>query len=112
MSNFNPTHEFRGLELEKTHLQSLTHTWFKDADGRSYSFPYDVPTKLPEKPKPGEVWQYMPGEAWKYKLRHVGGLELVNSDGNFVDVDGTITQSTKSSHEHFTKVLNADGTPA
>lgn len=105
--SFKPTHEFRGLELEYSHDYSNSTGFYRNSDGEHFHLPKHLVTKIRPRPRPGEVWKYLPGST----VRTVS-LELVNSDGNFVDVDGIVTEPTSRSLQYFTKLLNADGTSA
>lgn len=105
---FKPTHEFRGLELEGhgVSYESGIDTWI-DADNHWYHIPIEQVTKIVPKPQPGEVWKYVgPGSG------SVGDLELVSNDGEyFIDGDGDRSLITDFNSD-YTKILNADGSPA
>lgn len=107
MSNFNPTHEFRGLELE--HHQPAGYVYglghFHDESGKLYLLDPDAVTKLVPRPKPGEVWKYLG------TLPHEYRLEVVTRSGDFRDLDGKLTHY-EGNERFYKKVLNADGTQA
>jgi hypothetical protein len=111
---FKATHEFRGLELEHHSVDDYIDGLgsYYDASGTQYRLSSDVVTKLPEKPKPGEVW--------KYDGNHNGDRHLtrgVDAMGRLLTVTdhGIVWDPEEDSVENlvlYKKVLNADGTPA
>lgn len=104
--SFNPTHEFRGLELEFLDKRGTPQLRFRDADARIYHLPSDVVTKIQPKPKPGEVWKYV-GEDQRSHLVLItedAKAAFVTGKGKRVTLD--VDDLTKP---NFVKVLNADG---
>lgn len=107
-SEFEPTHEFRGLELKLLDRRapgSLSR--YQDEEGLLYHLEEGVAvTPLRPKPKPGEVWAYLrDGEEV---------LRIVDGEGNFRNREGGLTahKSTLLSPWHlkkYRKILNADG---
>lgn len=110
--SFNPTHEFRGLELEFQDDDPCVYglTPFRDEDDNYYYIPDDVVTKIQPKPQPGEVWKYI-GDDDPDPYRMV--LITTDSPPSFVNEEGdTLTFNGPEHLSEFVKVLNADGTPA
>lgn len=110
MSDFNPTHEFRGLELKLTTRNLLVGS-FDDEEGFAYKIPMSRVNELQELPKYGEVWQLKsPDDNYGSVHRLVNDSgQLVNPLGRVVwrpDVEGL------NGLRNYVKVLNADGSPA
>lgn len=104
---FNPTHEFRGLELERDEKvdESLgineEYLGFRDENYRTFMIPADYVSKI--RPKPGEVW----------KFSIDGGLRVVTRDLRLLDTDGDeVGDASDFDSDYYTKILNADGSPA
>jgi len=104
---FKPTHEFRGLELERDEKVDKSlgineeYLGFRDENYRTFMIPADYVTTL--RPKPGEIWRFT----------LYGGLRIVTSDLTFIDTDGDeVGDAVDFAEGQYEKVLNADGTPA
>ena len=110
--NFNPTHMFRGLELQFQGNDPFVYGLapFRDADGAPYYLSLDVVTKIPPKPQPGEVWKYVnPDDPDPFRLV----LVTLDFPPSFVNEEGDTVPFAGNDHlMNFVKVLNADGTPA
>lgn len=110
MNGFNPTHTFRGLELEFQADEECVYGLapFRDYGGLGYFLPVSKVTKIQPKPKPGEVWRYDDPD------EEVGSfLVVIASDGEGFRTEEDPYETMYSGDlEHMTKVLNADGTPA
>lgn len=101
---FNPTHEFRGSPLQfETSNHYRNNSAYRDSEGYRYILPDDKVTKI--LPKPGEVW--------KFPMDPFHPLRFVNDKGHLVDHHNKVQWiSGEYLDNSYSKVLNADGSPA
>lgn len=106
---FEATHEFRGLPL-KLMGGAASGMRFVDALDRMYTFPNGVVQELGIEPRPGEVWMCIHTERHNSRFP----LYVVDDEAKyFVSADEICeVKIDENSVKDFTKVLNADGTPA
>lgn len=120
---FGPTHEFRGLYLmalsDSVNMPPGTLNHYRDEDGYEYQLPHGKVDQLPDKPKPGEVWKYT-GYQVDFEERSDLPLRYVDRQGSLWKADTEIGLSRElpvgqisyDVLKNYTKVLNADGSPA
>lgn len=106
MNAFEPTHEFRGLELELKFANGDGTAWYRDEDDLRYRLPESVVTRSQPLPQPGELWYY--GDPSR--------IRFVTAAGDFVYTDGEPALFRRHmkgvGFGHYKKLLNSDGSPA
>lgn len=114
---FEPTHEFRGLKLERA-SEAPNHHYpcvfgmypYLDEMGNVYYIHDAQLSVVQPTPKPGEVWKYVGSFPEKRPL-----LLILNEDEvRGIDSDRDLENITRDeiTRGDWVKVLNADGSPA
>lgn len=111
MSNFNPTHEFRGLELEFEDRNTHEVSYYTDAEGRDYVLPDEMVTKLLPLARPGEVY------VARFSYEAGPGIRIIDDQGRARDLNGTVVARAGTvagfiEDGDYKLLVKADGTKA